>query len=208
MKRLACTAIAVLILVTMTFGQDAATATQESIEPIQGKSRTEVVDEVWRIATQGGLLTPEGWSRACALYTIPVPFPGNKEVLVVSNEWGPAYDLKGDGTEIEVGYADRGRIDSALKYIPPRKTEFIGTAFGYKLIAVPSYLMMYGPDGKTLTEKKRSGYRGWQIQGSPETPWATVNTAIRYVLETRDKTSDPTIKRNADQTLKALLKLH
>jgi hypothetical protein len=67
--------------------------------------------------------------------------------------------------------------------------------------------MMYGPNGK-LIEKKPIGSRFWQIQGSPGLPWTTVNTAIRYVLEMRDKTSDPAIKKNTDQTLAELMKLH
>jgi len=200
--------IVALIIALGAFAQNTTTPTEKGEDPIQGRSRTEVVDEVWRIATQGGLLTPDGWSKACAFYTNPIPFPGNKQVLIVGNEWGPAYDLKGDGTQIEVGYADRGRIDSELAYTPPRKTEYVGTALQYHLIAVPGYTMMYGPDGRTLIEKKPAGSRGWQIQGSPGTPWTTVNTAIRYVLERRAETSDPRIRKNADATLSQLLKLH
>jgi len=37
------------------------TAAEEAKEPIEGKSRIAVVDEVWRMATRGELLTPEGW---------------------------------------------------------------------------------------------------------------------------------------------------
>jgi hypothetical protein len=35
-----------------------------------------------------------------------------------------------------------------------------------------------------------------------------VNTAIRYVLEKREKATDPVIRKNADETLARLLKLH
>jgi hypothetical protein len=208
MRRIASFLISAFILASVAFCQNATKGDDKVETPIQGKSKTEVVDEVWRIATQGGLLTADGWSKACGLYTNPVPFPGNKEILVVSNQWGPAYDFKGDGTQIEVGYAERGKIDSELRYTPPRKTEFIGTAFQYHLIAVPSYLMTYGPDGKTLIKKTPAGYRGWQIQGSPGTPWTTVNTAIRYVLEMRMKTEDAALKKNADETISKLLKLN
>lgn len=208
MKKIVGFVISALVVASVAFGQHATTEAEKAEPPIQGKSQTEVVDEVWRIATQGGLLTPDGWSKACSFYTNPVPFPGNKEILIVSNEWGPAYDLKGDGMQIEVGYADRGKIDSELRYTPPRKTEFVGTAFQYHLIAVPSYVVTYGPDGKTVIEKRPAGYRGWAIQGSPGTPWTTVNTAIRYVLEKRAATSDPVTRRNADATLTQLLKLH
>jgi hypothetical protein len=59
MKRIASLMISALIVISVAFGQNATTESAE--QPIQGKSQTEVVDEVWRIATQGGLLTAEGW---------------------------------------------------------------------------------------------------------------------------------------------------
>jgi hypothetical protein len=160
------------------------------------------------MATQGELLTPDGWSKACGFFTSPTPFAGNKVILVMSNYWGPSYEdmLKEDSTDVEMGYIDMGKIDSALRYTPPPKTEFIKTGFLYHLVAVPAYSMMYLPDGKV--SKKPAGGRFWQIQGSPGPPWTTVNTAIRYVLEMRDKTTDPAIKKNADQTLAKLLRLH
>jgi hypothetical protein len=106
-----------------------------------------------------------------------------------------------------MGYGDRGKIDSALRYTPPPKTEFIKIGTLYHLVPVPAYVMMYGPDGMTLVEKKPVGYRVWQIDGSPDLPWTTVNTAIRYVLEMRGKTKDPAIQKNADETLAKLLRL-
>ena len=47
-----------------------------------------------------------------------------------------------------------------------------------------------------------------QIDDSRGIPWTTVSTAVRYVLEMRDNTADPTIKKNADETLAQILKLH
>lgn len=177
-------------------------------EPIQGKSRTEVVDDIWRMATYGELLTSEGWSKACEFYTDPTPFSGNKVVLIMSNYWGQYYEggLKDSSTDVEMGYIDMGKIDSALRYTPPPKTDAVKTGLLYHLVAVPAYSKMYGPDGKV--SKTPVGARFWQIQGSPGPPWTTVNTAIRYVLETREKTTDPVVKKNADQTLAKLLRLH
>jgi len=84
--------------------------------------------------------------------------------------------------------------------------EFVKTGFLYHLVGVPAYSTMYSSDGKV--SKKPVGARFWQIQGPPGAPWTTVNTAIRYVLEMRAKTADPVIKKNADQTLAELMKLH
>jgi hypothetical protein len=48
----------------------------------------------------------------------------------------------------------------------------------------------------------------WQIQEPADPPWTMVNTAIRYVLEKRKKAIDPAIRKNTDETLRRLLKLH
>jgi len=198
MKRVASVGITLMLFVVALSAQDTASIAEAGNEPIKGKSRTEVVDELWRMATRGELLTPEGWHQACGFFTNPTPFSG------------PSYGdrSKSDSTDVELGYFDMGKIDAELRYTPPPKTEFVKTGFLYHLAAVPAYSMMYGPDGKTLVEKKPVGYRFWQIQGSPGLPWTTVNTAIRYVLEMRGKTTDPTIKKNADETLAKLLRLH
>jgi hypothetical protein len=210
MKRVATVVVVLMQFVAALSAQGTGTRAESAQEPIKGKSRTEVVDEVWRMATRGELLTPEGWNHACGFFTNPTPFSGNKAILVMSNDWGPSYEdrSKGDGTDVELGYFDMGKIDAELRYMPPPKTGFVKTGFLYHLVAVSAYSMMYGPDGKTLVEKKPIGSRVWQIQGSPGPPWTTVNTAIRYVLEMREKTTNPVIKKNADETLAKLLRLH
>lgn len=166
------------------------------------------------MATSGEQLTSEGWNRASALFTVPQPHPTSKPILVVSNYYGiNLVDLKDDSAKVQMEYIDYGSIDSALRYSPAQKTQAYKTSFGYRLIRVPMYVMMYGSDGKTLVEKKPTGATAWRIegpqtQGPPPLPWTTVNTAIRYVLEMRDKTTDPAIKKNANHTLAKLMTLH
>jgi hypothetical protein len=208
MKQIASRGICVVVLGIALFGQTEQHAPRSKEEPINGKSPTEVIDEMWRLATQGVLLTQDGWSKLDALFTKPIPFPADKKILVVSNDWGPAYDYKlGDPhADVAVGYVDMGKIDSGLRYIPPKKTEFVKTAFLYHLSAVTAYSTMYASDGKP--EKTPVGSRAWKIEGSPDAPWTTVNTAVRYVLEMRMKTTDPTKKKNADETISKLLRLN
>jgi hypothetical protein len=179
-------------------------------ERIEGRTPEGVVDEIWRMATQGHLLTPDGWHTAGGFFTEPRPFPANERILVVCNEWGPAYETRSDGNtkEISVGYWDAGSIDSKLRYTPPspENTGYVKTAFGYTLVTAPHYLMMYAPDGKTLVEKRPTGSRVWMIKGTQAEPVTTVNTAIRYVLKMRERTTDQATKENARQTLAQLLK--
>jgi len=185
-----------------------ATSAEEPMQP-GTRSPNQVVDELWTMATQGELLSAEGWHRAGGLFTDPTPQAG-KAILVVSNYWGPASEVRSTGETAEVtqGYVDMGRIDSALHYSPPRGSAVGKTALVYHLVTVPTYLMMYGPDGKTLLNKKPAGTRVWQIKDPQGLPFATVNTAVRYVLEMRDKTTDPAIRKHGDETLARLLKLH
>lgn len=178
------------------------------------RSPREVVELLWAMATRGDLLTSDGWSRASAFFTVPQPHPTNKPILVVSNYYGINLDNRnGDRAEIQVEYVDCGQIDSELRYSPPRKTQASKTSFGYRLVSVPTYVMVYGSDGKTLVEKRPTGSAVWQIEGSqadgpPPARWTTVNTAIRYVLEVQNKTTDSVVKKNADETLAKLMALH
>lgn len=175
-----------------------------------GRSPRDAVTLLWMMGTRGELLTAEGWEEASrSLFTKPVPQPGNKVILIRSNNWSlPSEKITGDTAEVRIGFGDAGQIDSALHYTPPRKSDMPKTVMFYRLIYVRTYRTrrtLY-KDGK-VEEKKLPGSMEWKIDGSPDQPWTTVNTAIRYVLEVREKTKDPVIKKNADQTLAKLLKL-
>jgi hypothetical protein len=209
-KSLLALALAIASLVFGLAAQPAQVAQNLHQCPIEGRSPTEVVDEVWRLATQGELLTLEGWQRTDGFFTKPTPFPGNKLILVMSNNWGQASVAKSDAQrpEVSLGYWELGKIDSTLHFLPAPKTEFIKTAFLYRLVAVPAYIAMYGSDGKTLLNKKPTGSCVWQIEGELGTEWATVNAAIRYVLEAGDRTRNEATKKAADQTLRKLKLYH
>src|SRR5437667_2643972 len=90
---------------------------QPANERIEGRAPSEVVNEIWRMATQGRFLTPEGWRVAGSFFTEPRPFSTNEKILVVGNEWGPAYEMRSDGNskEVAVDYWDAGSIDSKLR---------------------------------------------------------------------------------------------
>jgi hypothetical protein len=173
------------------------------------KQPKEVIEDLWSMAVRGELLTPKGWNRASEYYTIPTPWTGNKRVVVVSNDY--AFDhasIDGGAAKAVVTCEQLGEIDSALRYtsLPPKP--YFKSGLGYELVAVPAHTLVYGPSGNKAEEKVNPKVTYWQIKGSPGNPWTSVNTAIRYVLEMREKTTDPAIKKNADRTLTTLLKLH
>src|SRR3984893_6858176 len=137
-------------------------------------------------------------------------FPENSAVRIVSNNWGIEHSSVSNGTaEVVLEYWEAGTVDASLKYSPPLKTRSYKTAMVFHLVFVPTHWTMFKSDGKAITGKEeRTGPLEWQIQEPVGLPWTTVNTAIRDVLEKRETANDPALKKNADETLHRLLKLH
>jgi hypothetical protein len=197
------------IIAILIFLVAAATVRGQSPATIEDPSPRDLVNELWMAATKGDLLTAEGWKKTSRFYVHADPPPEDSSFQVMSNDWtvGPII-VKGESAEVSVGYVAAGKIDSMLRYTPPPKIPYMKTEIGYHLTLIPGYNVVYGSDGKTIISQKPSGTRGWQIEGTRGMPWTTVNTAVRYVLEMRQKSVDPVIRKNADETLAKLLKLH
>jgi hypothetical protein len=182
-------------------------------EPLSsGRSPQDVVTLYWLMGTRGDLLKKKGWDEASELlFTRPAPQPGNKIISIRANEWSLPWKnakITSNTAELIIGYDDRGQIDSELRYMPPKPTHLVKTGMIYHLVYVRTHWTQRSSDQRgKMEERKRTGPMEWQIDGSPEQPWTTVNTAIRYVLEAREKVRDPVIKQNADQTISKLLKL-
>ena len=191
-----------------------ATAISASQVPERAENTPrDIVKNLWSIAARGELLNHDGWKRASGLFTKPVSYPGNDALLVFSDYYGVNNSaINGTSAVVDIEYADAGRIDSMLRYSPPAQSGAYKTSFRYRLVFVPRSLITYAGDGKTILKKiEIPEDKLWQIEGSPgvqDKPWTTVNGAIRYVLEMRNKTADPTIKKNADETITKLLNLH
>ena len=175
-----------------------------------GLSPKDVVARLWKDATEGELLTPDGWNKASQFFVEHKAFPANGSVKIVSNNWELGHSsISNDTAEVDVEYMDAGTVDASLRYSPPPQTGFYKAAMVFHLVFAPTHWTMFKSDGKTIIGKEeRIGPAEWQIQEPAGLPWTTVNTAIRYVLEKREKTSDPTTRKNADETLSRLLTLH
>jgi hypothetical protein len=175
-----------------------------------GLSPKDVVERLWKESTEGKLLTPDGWNEISPLFVTPEASPANASVRIVSNNWGVVHSsVSNDTAEVDMEYTDAGTVDASLKYSPPPRTGFYKTAMVFHLVFVPTHWTMFKSDGKAITGKEeRTGPLEWQIQEPVGLPWTTVNTAIRYVLEKRETANDPALKKNADETLHRLLKLH
>jgi hypothetical protein len=167
-----------------------------------------VVEKYWEMGIRGELLTSAGWKAASNYCTKPNLDSQDGSFYVYSQYYGiVGISTNGDQADVDMEYLDAGRIDSNLHYSAPPKVTAFKTAFEFHLVRTPNYMRYFGPDGKTEVERKLIG-SVWKIEGAQPHPWTTVNTAIRYVLETRSKTDDPVIKKNADETIAKLLTLH
>ena len=194
----------IALIVSSVIAASAQSPTGSALSP------KDVVDRLWKKATAGELLRPDGWNGASGFFLHPVDFPGDSAIRIVSNYWGvePSF-VKNDTAEVDVDYAEAGSVDSSLRYSAPPKTGAYKTALVFHLVLAPTKWMMFKGDGRTVTgQEERKGPTEWQIKEPAGIPWTTVNTAIRYVLEKREEATDPAIKKNADETLAKLLRLH
>jgi|SRR5215813_3895633 len=168
-------------------------------------SPDKVVERLWSMATAGELLTPAGWKNARSFFEHPLPSP-HKTFVVVSNSYGvtPAA-VQGNTAKLMVWCENVGTVDSQLRFTPAPPAPAYKGGYGYTLVFSPKTVQMFGPDGKTPIEEGK-GTPEWKIDASPLELFTTVNTAVRYVLEQRERTTDPSVKANADKTLRALLK--
>ena len=173
----------------------------------EAKSAKEVVEEFWKLEIQGTRLTNEGWRKADIFFLHPSAPPQKKTISIVSGKdpcsAGERW-VKGNRAEIANGCFGLGRIDDQLRYT--------ASDSAYDKIAVVYHLVLTDkswelePDG--ITEKQVSGPATWRIENPEPILWLSVDTAVRYVTKMRDKTTDPIIKRNANETLSKLMKLH
>lgn len=182
----------------------------------------EIVERVWKLATEGDLLTTEGWDKmARGVFVSPAPplasqhTPirplGGEAIHVVSNDWGIIGCTTEDQTaKVVVEYYDAGSIDAMLRYTPGKEPPPIGKSeMLFTLVFAPGHWETYKSEGTTLrVAEVRTTPPEWRIESPQGPPWTTVNSAIRYVLEAREKTADPDIRKNADQTIAKLLRFH
>ena len=187
----------------------AATACSQTA-PIQLGSRRspkEVVEEFWSQEVAGDLMTPQAWQRAITyLWAEPPKILTPDKIIVIFNGWAAEERrLKADTAEVMVEFLGVGSIDSALQF-SPRLGMFSGQKANvmYGVVFTQTYMTTTYENGKT--EKAPVGME-WRIRGAHITRFMTVNAAIRYVLQSERKSTDPQIKRNADRTLAILLRV-
>jgi len=179
------------ILVVAVHAQEALT---------QPRSPNEVLEQFCRMDAEGKQLSPEGETEVTGLLDFQKPWAQHPEIIVVKDYVVRGPDRQKDTTRFVVDYQVWGRLGSSLRFErleglvvnhPIRVREYIPLFRTDKHIEV-------GNDGRWQQVK---GVLEWRIGTVPSAPHVSVDTAIRYVTELRDKSSDPIIKTNADRAV-------
>jgi hypothetical protein len=180
-------------------------------DAVPQRSPKDVVEDFWELETHGTRLTPEGWSKTNNFFIRPSP-PFSNIIHVISNTDKTGIDETArteNWAEVYVGTTKLGQLDSALrfKHYPERAPNVAllkGPLIKFDLVLTEKHWDLK-PDGAIGAEL--AGPLEWRIVCGDDTPWITVDTAIRYVMGKRDLASDSLVKKNAEATLAELKKL-
>lgn len=171
------------------------------------ESPLQVFQRFFELESTGKGLSPDGW-RELADFFVETPKPKWHKIHIVDVvDVGEAL-IEGDTAEIGVRANSLGDLDSSLRLsgAPPCPPSPVSACYGDTGGFGYTFLLSEKPwDG---TGKESTGPLAWRIYNfDPEEQRITLDTAIRYVKEMRDKTNDPVVRKNADKTLATLMKL-
>jgi hypothetical protein len=156
-------------------------------------SAKNVVEQFVKIDVKGARLTSQGWNQADELFTKHTEPSQPTFLVVIARRYAVSQDTTKKNYFV-LGYDDIGHIDiSTLRFTP---THVSMVRWFYS-----GYAVTRGHDGNASSE--------WKIEGAqPKEMHVTVDAATRWVLQARDKASDPASRRNADQTIIKLKPYH
>lgn len=202
MNRLSVLILVLLVLVPPVTGQTIKSS---------GKPTEKVVIEYEKLVESGAFLTPEGWGRAARLYAESSTFSAQSEISLMGTGGAVGENWSKDGkAEVETKWKDYyGTIDSTLRFHPPNRPPAFDvpvamTCYQFSLVYTDKHREI-GKDGQILRDS--TGSWEWKIQEPRMTRWATLHQAIGYVTMMHDKTDNPIIRKNAEQTIAVLKRL-
>jgi len=177
----------------------------------QVQSPKEVIQQFVKADLAGMRLTPEGRSKMAQLLVRPstaTPDP----IDIVSDKFEIHETPTTQGSvnlDLYFPYF-YGWLDSALRFkaaphmAPGNGLIREGINAEYKLVLTHKNA---GPEPDKQETREAAGAQEWRIENAPSFATVSLATAIGHLTEMRDKSTDPGIKKNADQTLAKLKKL-
>jgi len=183
-------------------------------DPATSQSPTDVIKEYWKMETNGGRLTPDGWYRATAFFIRSNIPPATLLLHVVRDSTLDTFEVTArtdDWAEVTVNTDEIGQLDRSLRLkisprVGPHGVEILRGPYIPFHVVLTSKHWEFRPDGTLAPEIK--GPAQWRIDCTENELWVNEATAVRYVTDARDKTTDPVVKKNADDTLAKLRKSH
>jgi len=169
------------------------------------ESPEQVLLRFCKLETAGKGLTPDG-RRELAGFFVETPRSQWDKILVVDGYRLEDSLIEGDRAALGIGYGPVGLLDSSLRISEEGLDKVPGLGccmdeFNYSLLLLDRHWET-ALDGRSMNEI--AGPLAWRIENYPPLAWISVRTAIRYVTEMRDKSTDAATKKNADETLAKL----
>jgi len=178
----------------------------------QTKSPKEAVTIFWTAEIRGARLTSEGWYRAADFFAAcPSPPSPTSAIHVVSPDFTVDTPvIQGKKTTVFLGTEEFGTIDADLRFerfhpppAPDHGPVLAGLWFKYDLILSSTHWVFAAGELQEV-----DGAAEWRMDGFQRDIDLDLDTAVRYVTDSRDKSGSAAIKRNADKTLAILKGLH
>ena len=154
-------------------------------------------------------LAPDEWDQL-ANFFVETPKPTQNHVEIV-DVVGTTAGANGDTAYAEVGTNSLGVLDSSMRlsnypdFRQPLDGSSASACFGdYRFDFDLLLSIEHWEIAKDGTVKELNGPLAWRVEGPFFPPLLDLDTAIRYVTQTRDKTANPVVKMNAAKTLRIL----
>jgi hypothetical protein len=177
-------------------------AFQNFAEDLQ--SPKQVLEDFVKSDLDGGRLTEKGRSDLSRFFTQGSEPQKEDKIVIVS----PEYDLRetasaGDRAKFQLQYRHfYGKLGSALNFEPAADKASNGVPIKEGILSSFVLVRLFSPILHQTVSAE------WRIDGPAPPICISLATAIRYVKEAKERATDPTLKKNADQTLAKLMKLH
>ncbi len=160
------------------------------------------------VALERGLL-PDQWNQLASFF-VETPKPRWSRVHIV-DVVHVGVDTNGDSIYVSIFTNSLGELDSSLRLsnypsmrlpldTPSASACYGDVRFGFNLVLSDKHWEI-ATDG---TAKELNGLLAWRIEDTSFEPLITLDTAIRYAGQVRDKTTDPVVKMKAARTLTIL----
>ncbi|MGB6874392.1 MAG: hypothetical protein WBD87_00015 [Candidatus Acidiferrales bacterium] len=193
---------------TIAILKSLSTGTLPSLQPI-GKPLESASEIARQFIDLESRLTPDRWGQLAKFFAeTPKPLWDHATIVDVV---GTGASANGDSAEAEVSTNSLGELDSSMRLskYPQFRQPLDGSSasacfgddrFGFDLLLSTEHW----ETAKDGTVEELNGPLAWRVEGGFFGPLLNLDTAIRYVTQTRDKTSDPAVKMNAAKTLRIL----